>query len=243
MDKLIKRYKVDFDVIDVSGKLSINVISRYMQELAAEHATKLGISFVAYGRKSEYYWILSRVKYDIQEYPIFNDKIIIETYPAGYDKLFLVRKFEIKKMTGELIGEITANYLIMDAVKKRPVKIEKCITSLSKLNCMYEGTKVGKVQKVINPIKQEVRKAYYSEIDYNGHMNNSQYIRWAVDMLTDKLINGINIKSLEINYNKSVMCNDEIKLSLEDVKDNKYLISGDSLDGVNNYFVVQIVLS
>ncbi len=242
MERLKQSYKIDFDTVDVLGKLSINIISRYMQELAAKHATMLGVSFIDGENMPKAYWILSRVKYDIQKYPTCNEEITIETYPAGCDKLFFVRCFEIKDKDGEIIGNIIANYILMDAKKKRPIKINGSSGILAKVDYLYEGDKVGKVPPVIVPSKKEVRKAYYSELDYNGHMNNSHYIRWSIDMLTEELIKGRQIKSIEINYNSPIMCNDKVELTLENREDS-YLISGNSVIDDKNYFNTRVIMS
>ena len=242
MERLKESYKVDFDTLDVSGKLSINVISRYMQELAAKHATRLGVSFMDGQDTPEIYWILSRVKYDIERYPVFNEKITVETYPAGCDKLFIIRCFEIKDINEIVIGKITANYLLMDVKKQRPIKISSNVGELAKFNFLYEGEKVNKVPLVKYPCREETRQVYYSELDYNGHMNNSNHIRWSIDMVTDELMNGKEIKSIEVNYNAPIMCGDKVKLMLQN-KNDIYLISANNILSDKNYFNSKITIS
>ena len=39
MSRLKEKYQVDFDVVDFTGKLSINGLCSYMQTVAAKHAT------------------------------------------------------------------------------------------------------------------------------------------------------------------------------------------------------------
>ncbi len=242
MERLKQSYKIDFDTVDVFGKLSINIISKYMQELASRHSTMLGVSFIEGDDIPQAYWILSRVKYNIHKYPTCNEEITIETYPAGCHKLFLIRCFEMKDKNGEIIGNIIADYLLMDTKRQRPIKINENSGVLAQANYLYEGEKVSKVQAVKSPLREEVRKAYYSEIDYNGHMNNSHYIRWSVDMLTEELIKGEQIKSIEINYNSPIMCNDNVKLTMEN-KEDYYLISGSSVINDKNYFNTRIIMS
>lgn len=241
MERLKQSYKVDFDNIDVSGKLSINAISRYMQELAAKDASRLGISFLDGENVPQAYWILSRVKYDIQRYPVCNEDITMETYPAGCDKLFLVRCFEIKDKNEQMIGKITANYLLMDTKRNRPIKLSPNTEELAQFDYLYDGEKVAKVSGVTLPVREELRKAYYSEIDYNGHMNNSHYIRWSVDMLTEELVKGREIKSIEINYNAPIMCNSEVRLMVQDIEGG-YLISGQNVISGKNYFNTEIII-
>ncbi len=242
MDRLKQSYKVEFDMVDVFGRLSMNIIAQYIQKLATFHANILDIDFSDLESGEEVYWIVSRVKYNISRYPVYNDEITIETYPGGCDKLFIVKWFEIKDQNKEIIGTIVVDYLVMDAKRQRPINVRKSVEALAKLGCSYENAQVSKIPQVKSPVMEDIRKAYYSELDYNGHMNNSQYIRWSIDMLTEELLKGREIKCIEINYNSPIMCNDEIKLTLEN-KDGEYFISGNNVLDNKNCFNTKIVLT
>ncbi len=242
MSRLKENYQVDFDVVDFTGKLSINGLCSYMQTVAAKHATKLGINFYKNGEKPTYYWILSRVKYEIDTYPRWEDLVSLETYPGGYEKLFAVRLFDLTDEKGELIGRITGDYLLMDAEKGRPVRIKGATGPLSVLDFPYEGRKIDKIEVPEVVLREQIRKAYYSELDLNGHMNNAHYIRWAVDMLPLEVLKENEIVSLQINYNASITYGVETKLIIGKNEAGNYLVAGNSLDDSVNYFTSKIIL-
>ena len=242
MTRLKEHYQVDFDVLDFNGKLSINGLSSYMQTVAAKHATKLGINFYKSGEKQVYYWILSRVKYEVYTYPIWEDQVALETYPGGHDKLFAVRLFDLTDAKGEVIGRITGDYVLMDAGKGRPVKIKGAPEPLAVLDFPYEGEKLDRIPLPEEILVEDIRKAYYSELDLNGHMNNAHYIRWTVDMLPLEILKENEIVSLQINYNTSITYGVETKIIIGKNEAGNYLVAGNSLDGSVNYFTAEIIL-
>jgi len=240
--KLKEEYKVQFDAIDFKGKITINGLCSYMQIIAANHASLLNFNFYKNSEAPEYYWILSKVKYVIDEYPKWEEKIAMETYSGGYDKLYAIRLFDIYNASGKKIGHIIGNYLLMDAAKMRPVRIKGSSGPLAVLDFPYEGESLVKLEIPEGILKVEMRKAYYSEIDLNEHMNNAHYIKWAVDMLPLELLREHEISTLEINYNTSITYGTEVKVVLSQNERNEYVVYGNSMDDTINYFVATVAL-
>ncbi len=240
--KLRETYKINFDTIDFTGKMSINGLSSFMQVIAGNHASILGFNYYKNSSEPEYYWILSRVKYEVEVYPAWEDTVQMETYPGGYDKLYAVRLFDLYNEAGEQIGKITGDYVLMDSVTQRPVKIKGNTGKLAFLDFPYEGEKLKKLKLPKEAIQVERRKARYFEMDLNGHMNNAHYVRWTVDMLPMEVLTEYEIQSLEINYNTSVTFGMEVKVALTKDEEGHYIVYGNSLDDTKNYFVALMTL-
>jgi len=247
--KLRENYKVEFDRIDFNGKISINGLCSYMQMIAANHASLLGFNYYKNSDTPEYYWILSRVKYVIETYPRWEDEVKVETYPGGYDKLFAVRLFDFYNQEDQKIGYIIGDYILMDAVKKRPARIKGATGTLAFLDFPYEGECLEKLRipskeelNDLQVIKVERRKAFYSEMDLNEHMNNAHYIRWIVDVLPIEWLKTHEISSLEVNYNTAITCGTEVDVLLIQNESKEYMIYGSSIDGNTNYFASRLKL-
>ena len=236
-------YEIGFDNIDFTGRLSLNGISKCMQDVAGRHADELGINFFINHERPNCYWIISRVKYEMTAYPKVEEQFSMTTYPGGYDKLFAVRLFDICNGKGEKIGRIIGDYLLMDIEKKRPIRIKGGEGGLKYLDFPYEGEKLGRLMpKEGALIAETVREAFYYEIDLNEHMNNSHYVRWALDMLPLELLKQNEVASLEIEYNQSITFGVKSKLTLTQDADGKYWIVGKSLDDEIQFFVSAITL-
>ena len=245
--RLRENYKVQFDNVDFKGYLSINGISSYMQIIAGKHASILGFNYYINQGVPDYYWILSRVKYVVNEYPKWEDEIQIETYPGGCEKLFAVRMFDLYNHKGDQIGYIIGDYILMDNHKKRPARI-KGNETLAFLDFPYEGEALTKFKAPNQDIRQEAlhiekRKAYYSELDLNGHMNNAHYVRWIADMFGVEQFENYEIATLEINYNVSITYGAQVEIFLVQQEDKEhYMVYGNSLDGDIQYFISKVQL-
>ena len=92
-------------------------------------------------------------------------------------------------------------------------------------------------------VYSEKRKAYYSELDLNGHMNNAHYVRWVADMFSLEQYESYEIAELEINYNVSITYGTEVEIFLVPEEDEThYTICGNSLDGKVQYFISKVKL-
>lgn len=244
--RLKEKYKIRFDSVDFKGNLSINGISSYMQIIAGNHASILGFNYYKNEGTPEYYWILARVKYVIDVYPKWEEELQIETYPGGCEKLFAVRLFDLYDGANRPIGYIIGDYILMDTHKKRPARI-KGNETLAFLDFPYEGESLNKLGLPKEELSQiathiETRKAYYSELDLNGHMNNAHYVRWVADMFTMEQFENYEIASLEINYNVSITYGTRVQIFLVPEAEEIYRVYGNSLDGKINYFVAEVSL-
>jgi len=241
--RLREEHKIEFGEIDFNEKLTINGLVYYMQQLAANHAIKLGFSYYKNGENPKYYWVLSRVKFEIKKYPKWQDQIALETYPGGYDRLFGVRLFDLFNETGECIAHIIGYYILIDIETNRPVRMKGAQGALSILDFPYQGETLEKLPLPTQMIQEEIRKARYSEIDVNKHMNNACYVKWVVDMIALEDFETKEIGSLQLNYNTSITYNTEVKVHIGMNTPDEYLIYGTSIDGQINYFSAQVVMS
>nr|WP_302597625.1 acyl-ACP thioesterase domain-containing protein [uncultured Cellulosilyticum sp.] len=240
--QLKETYEVEIDDIDFSSHMSLIGMAKYMQNIAAHHATELGFDYYKNGTEPKYYWVLSRVKYVLHKSIKWQDKFSLTTYPGGCDKLFAVRLFDIRDENNQPIGHIIGDYILIDTAKKRPTRITAKEPVFEVLNFKYEGEQLDKLALPENIIARERRKARYSEIDVNGHMNNTQYIKWILDMLPLETHKEKAVETLQINYNTSVMYQDEVEVVIGNAEDEGYLVAGMSIDGKTNYFTAYMTL-
>ena len=89
-----KEYRVHVYETGPDGRLNLYSLFNYLQDIASDHAVKLG-----FGRddlmRDNRFWVLSRMYAEISEWPKWEDNIIVKTWPAGTDKLFALRNYEV----------------------------------------------------------------------------------------------------------------------------------------------------
>jgi len=105
--------------VDATGYFSMQAICNHLQDIAWEHAGRLGFGYEQLANRN-LFWVLSRLKIEINKYPLWNDKVILKTWPRGSEKLFAYRDYTIEDKNGQLLIAATSAWLILDKVNHRP---------------------------------------------------------------------------------------------------------------------------
>ena len=183
LQQLKKEYRVHVYETGPHGRLNLWSLFNYMQDIASEHAVKLG-----FGRddlmKKNHFWVLSRMFAVIHELPDWNETVIVKTWPCGTDKLFAMRNYEIKYPDGRDIASASSSWLIIDRTTK---KIQRPGDLLTQYNSDYQLIK-GPVRSAVKLAElsetgqmSAVSKVKISDLDINLHTNNVNYLKWVTD--------------------------------------------------------------
>ncbi len=238
----VKKYNHYFDItfrdVDIAEKLTMNALVDFMQEVARNHAEILEVNYSAI--EDEYYWIIMRTKMQLDVAPKVGERIRIETYIEGLDRLYSVRRFNIYNDKDEFIGYILGYYLLMSKETHRPVRLKLLEGKKELFSNVYENEKVLKLKNTIETnIRTTKRCVYSSDIDSNSHMNNAHYIRWIIDTFATKELKDNRITTLQIQYVKEILEGEETEVSRGLDSDGNMCVVGKSLDG-EIHFISQI---
>ncbi len=115
---LEKEYQVHAYETGPDGRVNLHSLFNYMQDIAGKHAVSLG-----YGReelmKQNHFWVLSRMFARLSDWPVWNETIVVRTWPNGVDKLFAMRNYELRHKDGRDIGSAVSSWLIVDRTTKK----------------------------------------------------------------------------------------------------------------------------
>lgn len=214
LPKLEKEYQVHVYETGPDGRLSLNALFNYFQDIAANHAVKLG-----YGRedllKHNNLWVLSRIYAEVSVWPALGEKILIKTWPRGTDRLFAIRDFVVSSFDGRSVVRATSSWLIIDRDTKR---IRRPDINLTRINTAAENHKAldRNAEKIDTTDKEYIKthdlKVKISDLDVNLHSNNTRYLKWATDSYDlDFVLNNTPL-SAEINYLAESRFNESIEI-------------------------------
>jgi len=213
----IKSYEAD-----QLGRMSLHNFFHYLQECAYLNALSNGFGY-EFLEKENAYWVLTRVLVQIDEFPNWNDKIQIKTWPRGAEGLFAVRDFELLK-NNKVIGRISSYWMILDKDTRRPKRLDDY--EFLRSDFVVEQAIAQKLEKIRVKGELEIldhRKVYPSDMDVNGHVNNATYVRWILDSAYSKTKG--TVKEFEINFIRELMLNDEFDVcKTKETSQSKYVI-------------------
>jgi medium-chain acyl-[acyl-carrier-protein] hydrolase len=217
-----KEYRVHVYETGPDGRLNLYSLFNYMQDIASDHAVKLG-----FGRddlmRDNRFWVLSRIYAVIDFMPLWEDRIIIKTWPNGTDRLFALRNFEIRYPDGSHVASGTSSWLILDQTTK---KVQRPDSILSAYNPdLHPNASPLRYANKIEPSAEngnasQAFKVNVSDLDVNQHTNNVRYLKWACDSYDLGFIMNNNPQSAEINYLAESKFDDDIFIRTSPENDN-----------------------
>ena len=80
----------------------------------------------------------------------------------------------------------------------------------------------------------------FSSIDLNGHVNNTEYVRWGIDAARAKFKFDGDIRSLQVTYQAEVFVDDKLDLLVSAGSNGLFDVLGRKSDKGNNVFVMQL---
>jgi acyl-ACP thioesterase len=199
---------VRFGAIDKSDSMTLDSIFNFFQEAAISHAENLGVGREAMARTNQV-WLLSRMSVQVDRRPKYGETVTIRTWPRGAEKLVTRRDYDILGVDGKAAVRASSSWIIVDINKRRPMRPQSIVETIP-LNEGLDALPAAAVALEENPSLQKCREhpALYTDIDYNGHVNNISYIRWIEDAISPELLEQAKQMRLDINYLNEVLRNE-----------------------------------
>jgi acyl-ACP thioesterase len=200
MDIVQNTFPLGFGDIDRSDRLTLAATFDYFQEAAINHAEILGVGRESLARTGQG-WILSRMSVVLDRRPKFRETVTVRSWPRGWEKLFALRDYDIRDESDTPIVRGRSGWIIIDMEKRRPLRPQGVMETLP-LNEGLDALPSGAAGLAVrdNLVKSGERKAAYSDIDYNGHVNNARYIQWIQDAVKPEMLEGAGKMRMDINY-------------------------------------------
>jgi medium-chain acyl-[acyl-carrier-protein] hydrolase len=217
-----KEYRIPYYETGPDGKLNLYSLFNYLQDIASEHAIRLGFGREDLMRDNRF-WVLSRIYAEITQMPGWEDSIIIKTWPNGTDKLFALRNFVASFPDGNHIASATSSWLILDRTTRKIQRPDSILAKFySDLNPNISPIRdASKLEP--SPEKSKSSQLYrikVSDLDLNLHTNNVKYLAWVSDCYNLEFVLKNFPRSAEINYLAESQFDEEVVITTSEAKMN-----------------------
>jgi acyl-ACP thioesterase len=149
----------------------------------------------------------------IERRPRKDEIITIRTWPRGPEKLFVLRDFELLDEGKQVLARGRSAWLVLDMEKHRPLRPQPIVEHMplnEGLDALPDGAQG--IDAETDLVKIYDRHAAYSDIDYNGHVNNARYVQWIQDAIDPDILFNARQMRLDINYLSEVKPGETIAL-------------------------------
>ena len=218
-------FRVSTYELTPGGNARLTSLANFFQEIATQQADLLGFGYHDL-RKKGIFWVLSRMRIHVNRYPVWDEKVVVETWPNGIEKIFGIRDSRIKDLDGHVMARASTAWLVVDMNTRRPVRPSDIYHQYAeKVESVFEES-LEKIElpETLHPSGQ--KEVLFSDIDIVGHVNNVKYIEWSLDQIAPDRLLAHPVSELEINFMHESMLGDEIQISISDNEVNPVFIRG-----------------
>lgn len=223
---------------DASFRLKPAAFMDHAQEMAYLAAGALHFGYEDL-QKHHTAWVLSRMRIDFPNLPVWTDETTLYTWHKGLDGLFFLRDFELRRQgdtdfrdKSKVLVACTSSWIVMNVETRRLVRSDEVLNMVpANTRCSDNAilTPCGKVVMPKNIPAEEVgcHKAAYSDIDVLGHTNNARYVVWAMDSIDYGEMAGNRVRSISVNFIKETKPGEVVRM----------FRSVEESDGHRTYFI------
>lgn len=166
---------------DCFGRCKPSSLLLFAQEAAEAHCQQLGADWDTMAQKN-YFWAVIRQRLEISRLPKTGETITIKTWPLPPTRVAYPRAVEGFDGEGHSLFQVISLWVIMDMTTRAMVLPGKS-------GVVVEGFSLGTELKAPAGLpaaefdREFTRTVSFSDLDRNGHMNNTRYLDWLCDLL------------------------------------------------------------
>ncbi|MDD4737618.1 MAG: thioesterase [Kiritimatiellae bacterium] len=187
---------------DASRRATIQTLCNYFQEMAWLHAAHLGFA-LADQEDCTKIWMLLQIQVRMRRYPLWGDTVHVSTWPSGKNRLYAYRDFEVRDDQGECLATATSSWIIIDLKRRRPQRIpdtlDLCIPR-EKPRAAPPAPAEARIKMPESPDAQAEFQVRLSDIDVNNHVNNVNFIEWAIEAAPASWRNTRQLTELDVFF-------------------------------------------
>jgi medium-chain acyl-[acyl-carrier-protein] hydrolase len=193
------------------GGMKVNALMQYLQEAAACHAEQLGFGFADMSQRN-CLWVLANLRLEISREPQWMDRLTIRTWPSGHTRLAATREFVGTATDGSELFRAGSEWMVLDRQSSRPQNLVRFGLNLPQTGLKALSMPLHRLKPAEGCVRTYCLQVPFSALDFNGHVNNTEYVRWALDGLSLQRDPLSQIHAAHVTYLAEAFQGDEIEV-------------------------------
>ncbi|KAJ7943076.1 Acyl-[acyl-carrier-protein] hydrolase [Quillaja saponaria] len=218
-------------------------ILNLLQETALNHVWMSGLLGDGFGAthgmmKNKLIWVVSRMQFLVDHYPIWGEVVEIDTWVGASGKNGMRRDWLIRSQaTGLVFARATSTWVMMNRQTRRLSKMpEEVRNEISPWFIEKQAIKEDVPEKIV---KLDNKAKYMntdlqpkrSDLDMNHHVNNVKYVKWMLETIPDHVLENHQLSGITLEYRRECGSSDVVQSLSEPDEDE---ILQDAVNQDNN---------
>ena len=219
-----KQVHIPASAVDRFDRLKLSTILDYLQEIAGDHCALLGATRFDLAKKN-LFWAVIRHRVVISRLPKAGEDIHLRTWPMPTTRTAYPRATEARDGQGNILFRCVSLWVLMD-------RDSRAMVLPGKSGVTVEGSLLGCEIEPCGSMPQrprqncDTRPVRYTDLDWNGHMNNCRYLDFVADTQQSAFHGGNCCAEFSLCYFAEAHEGDALKLHWE--LDGEGLLSVDA---------------
>ena len=191
-------FLINDSAVDRYGRLKPSMILFYAQEVAGQHCNLLAVDYDTLAKK-RMFWAVIRHKVQVTRLPHRDETITVETWPMPTTRAAFPRSVVAYDADGNECFRSISLWVLMDLDSRNMILPGKSgITVAGTLRGTELTTPASLHPAVLDNSVQ--RSVCFTDLDRNGHMNNTRYLDWIADLLPSAFHEAHPVREFTVCY-------------------------------------------
>ena len=218
--------------VDRFGYLKPSGMLFFAQEVAGQHCTELSVDYDTLMRR-RMFWAVIRHRVQITRPPMRGETIRVETWPMPTTRVAYPRSVVAYDEAGNECFRAITLWVLMDIRNRAMILPGKSgIEVAGTLRGNELALPLGLPAKALR--SRRYREVCFTDLDRNGHMNNTKYLDWIDDLLPASFHSGHTLKEFTVCYLSEAREGQQLQLDWDFLDENTLFMDAHRDNGDKN---------
>lgn len=222
MEKYQEKISIKSYQTNQYGKASIASLFNILIEAAWAHAQVMDWGYDSL-KNNNLFWVLSRMYFQVEKYPAWQDEITLNTWSAGTDGMYAYREYRVEDEKGEVLLRASSAWLILDMETRKIFRLSEYRNTFPKRIDPNACRNPRRIKPGIRPENMAFYPVLFSDLDINQHFNSVKYVERVLDDFGIEYLNNHEPAELEVNYLKEGQAGDSIAVTSTQLSEQESL--------------------
>ena len=196
--------------VDCFGRARPSAIAFLAQSAAGGHCNLLKLDWETLATRN-LFWAIIRQRVQVNRLPLRGETVTVETWPLPTTRAAYPRATVCYDAEGNELFRVMGLWILMDLQTRAMVIPGKSGVELEGITRGNELAAPGSI--LPKPLENSLpRTVVFSELDRNGHMNNTRYLDWVMDLLPAPFHKAHPLRDFVICYHAEALEGQKITL-------------------------------
>ena len=204
--------------VDCFGRLKTSMILYFAQEVAGNHFARLSMDYDTMLSQG-LFWAITRHKVQVTRLPRHGETIRLETWPMPTTRVAYPRSLVAYDAQGNECFRAITLWVLMDVHNRSMVLPGKSsIAVAGTLRGSELASPMGLPSRALR--SRRSRQVCFTDLDRNGHMNNTKYLDWVDDLLPASFHGAHTVKEFTVCYFSEALEGQQLQLDWDFPEEN-----------------------